>query len=144
LTVLEAEPILSWSDPPDLTYGTVLSSNQLDATANVPGNFAYDPTLGAVLDTGTNILSVIFTPADTMDYSSVTDSVKLLVLLAPIALNVHASNNAVILSWSDPGSRFVLQGASAVTAVFTNVPSAVSPYTNAVNGAQQFFRLVAQ
>jgi len=144
LTVSEAAPTLTWSNPPALAYGTALTTNQLDATANVPGSFAYDPSSGTVLDIGTNILSVVFTPADTVDYSSATYSVPLVVSFAPVALNVQIADNAIVLSWSDPSSLFVLQGAPAVTGVFTNVPDAVSPYSNAVTGAQQFFRLVAQ
>jgi hypothetical protein len=30
-----------------------------------------------------------------------------------------------------------------VTGVFTNVPGAASPFTNAITGSQQFFQLVA-
>ena len=54
----------------------------MNATANVPGSFAYNPTNGTVLNAGTNTLSVIFTPTDTVDYSSVTDSVSLVVFAA--------------------------------------------------------------
>ena len=35
---------------------------------------------GTVLNAGTNMLSVVFTPADTVDYSSGTDSVSLVVI----------------------------------------------------------------
>jgi len=31
----------------------------------------------------------------------------------------------------------------AVTGVYTNVPGAASPYTNAITGSQEFFRLMA-
>ena len=31
---------LTWTTPDPITYGTVLSSNQLNAAANVPGGFA--------------------------------------------------------------------------------------------------------
>jgi hypothetical protein len=69
-------PVITWAQPGPIIYGTALSTNQLNATASLPGNFAYSPTNGAVLNTGTNTLSVIFTPTDTVDYSSATDTVN--------------------------------------------------------------------
>ena len=47
-----------------------------------------------MLNASTNTLSVIFTPADTLDYSSVTDSVTLVV--APAPLTVAAANAGVL------------------------------------------------
>jgi hypothetical protein len=90
LTITMAEPVLGWTNPASITYGAPLDSNQLNAAASVPGGFAYIPTNGAVLDAGTNALSVIFTPVDTVDYDSATDSVSLVVSPAP--LTVTASN----------------------------------------------------
>ena len=143
LIITMAVPMLSWSTPSTITYGTSLSSNQLNATANVPGGFSYNPSCGAVLAPGTNLLSVQFTPTDAVDYSDATDSVSLVVSLVPIALNIQLVNNNVILSWNDPDAVFTLQGATAATGVFTNVPGAGNPYTNAITGAQQFFRLTS-
>lgn len=80
LVVLPATPLLIWTNPAPVSYGTAISSNQLNAFANVPGSFAYNPTNGTVLNPGNNTLSVIFTPTDTVDYNSVTDTVNLLVL----------------------------------------------------------------
>jgi hypothetical protein len=74
-----AAPVITWATPAPITYGTALSSNQLNATANVPGSFAYNPPIGTVLNEGTNLLSVNFTPNDTVDYSSATASVGLVV-----------------------------------------------------------------
>jgi hypothetical protein len=143
LSITMAAPVLNWTTPSAVTYGTALGSNQLDATANVPGSFAYNPSAGTVLNPGTNTLSVIFIPADTVDYSSATGNVSLVVSVVPIALNIQLAGNYVILSWNDPASVFALQTAPAATGVFTNVPGAASPYTNAITGAQQFFQLVA-
>jgi len=97
LNATPATPIITWANPAPLPFGAVLSSSQLDATANVPGSFAYSPTNGTVLNTGTNTLSVIFTPTDTIDYTSATNSVSLVVLpFASLAqcLNVHWINDA--------------------------------------------------
>jgi len=36
-TVNQATPIITWSNPADITYGTALSATQLSAVASVPG-----------------------------------------------------------------------------------------------------------
>jgi O-glycosyl hydrolase len=86
--------LLTWTNPAAITYGTALSSNQLNATASVPGSPAYSPALGIVLSSGTNTLSVIFTPTDTVDYSSATSSVSLVVLPAPLTVTAANANRA--------------------------------------------------
>ena len=58
-------PTLAWLNPAPITYGTALSSNQLNASASVPGTFIYNPAAGTVLNSGTNVLTVNFTPTDT-------------------------------------------------------------------------------
>ncbi|MGH9744003.1 MAG: beta strand repeat-containing protein, partial [Candidatus Acidiferrum sp.] len=65
LTVNKATPTITWSAPPSaITYGTALSSTQLNATASVPGTFVYSPALGVILNAGPQTLSVTFTPTD--------------------------------------------------------------------------------
>ena len=39
----KATPTITWATPAAITYGTALSATQLDATASVPGTFAYTP-----------------------------------------------------------------------------------------------------
>ena len=41
INVLSATPTLTWSNPPDISYGTPLGAGQLNATANVAGTFSY-------------------------------------------------------------------------------------------------------
>ena len=61
-----------------ITQGTALGSQQLDATASVPGNFVYTPAAGTVLAAGNaQTLSATFTPTDTADYNSASVSVKI-------------------------------------------------------------------
>lgn len=81
-------PAITWNNPADITYGTALSSTQLNATANVPGSFYYAPAAGTVLSTGYQPLSVTFTPADTNAYRSTTKSVTLLVKSAPASITL--------------------------------------------------------
>jgi alpha-L-rhamnosidase len=75
-----ATPVITWGAPAAISYGTALSASQLDATANVPGSsFAYNPPGGTVLNAGTATLTVVFTPTDTVDYTSATQTVSLVV-----------------------------------------------------------------
>jgi hypothetical protein len=84
--------VLTWTNPPAIVYGMALSSNQLNATATIPGAFAYSPPAGTVLDAGTNVLSVVFSPSNTTLYSSVTDTVSLVV--SPVLLTITANNES--------------------------------------------------
>ena len=59
-----ATPTITWPAPASITYGTALSSTQLNATANFAGTFAYTPAAGTVLNAGPQKLSVTFTPSD--------------------------------------------------------------------------------
>ena len=73
INVDQATPTITWANPADITYGTALSTTQLDATASVPGTFAYTPASGTVLHAGNGqTLSVTFTPTDTADYTTAT------------------------------------------------------------------------
>jgi hypothetical protein len=78
--------VLTWANPAPITYGTALGAEQLNATANVPGVFAYNPTANTVLSVGTNKLSVLFTPTATNDYQSVTDVVSIVVSPATVTV----------------------------------------------------------
>jgi hypothetical protein len=48
-------------------------------------------------------------------------------------------NHQLVLSWTNAG--FTLQSAPDLTATFTNIPAATSPFTNPLTAPQQFFRL---
>ncbi|NDB95976.1 MAG: hypothetical protein EBZ78_07430, partial [Verrucomicrobia bacterium] len=70
VTVSKATPVLTWSNLPDLSYGTALGAAQLNASCPVPGNLSYSPSAGTVLNVGTNPITVTFTPTDTANYDS--------------------------------------------------------------------------
>ena len=82
LTVTQATPVISWAAPGSITVGTALTAAQLNATANVPGSFTYNPGFGAVLTAGTSTLTAVFTPTDNTDFLSQTASVPLVVSAA--------------------------------------------------------------
>src|ERR1041385_4247288 len=79
LTVNKAAPTITWATPAAIAVGAALSATQLDATASVAGTFAYNPASGTVPAAGTQTLSVTFTPTDSTDYTTATDSVSLTV-----------------------------------------------------------------
>jgi len=79
LTVTRATPIVTWPAPEAVSYGTALSTSQLNATALVPGTFHYNPAAGEVLEVGTHTLSLTFTPTDTIGYTVVQATVSLAV-----------------------------------------------------------------
>jgi len=79
LTVNKATPTVSWTTPAAITFGTVLSATQLDASPSVPGTSVYSPAAGTIPAAGTDTLSVTFTPTDTTDYNNFSGTVQLTV-----------------------------------------------------------------
>ena len=76
-------PVLTWAAPAAIVLGTPLGAPQLNAAASVPGTFAYSPAAGTLLTTGTQTLTVTFTPDDTARYSTATASQSLTVTAPP-------------------------------------------------------------
>src|SRR5205823_4980515 len=93
LTVTQAAPVITWANPASITYGTALSATQLNATASVPGTLVYAPATGSIPASGTDTLSVTFTPTDTTDYTTGTKTVSLTVTQA-----------TAVISWANPAS----------------------------------------
>jgi autotransporter-associated beta strand protein len=89
--VIAATPMLTWSTPAAIAYGTPLGSAQLNATASwngqpVDGSFTYAPLAGLVLGAGTEqTLSVVFTPLDT-NFSTASASVTIDVTRASLSV----------------------------------------------------------
>jgi hypothetical protein len=80
-------PVITWSTPADITYGTALGPAQLNATANVPGTFAYTPAAGTVLNAGPGqTLSLTFTPSNLTLYDPTAVSTNINVLPAPLTV----------------------------------------------------------
>jgi subtilase family serine protease len=78
-------PTITWATPAAITYGTALSTTQLDASSGgVQGTFAYTLAsvpvkVGTVLGVGSQTLLATFTPNDTTTYNSATATVQLTV-----------------------------------------------------------------
>ena len=94
INVIEKDtPVINWTTPTDITSGTVLGVDQLNATASVAGTFVYTPAIGTVLSVGANQnLKVDFTPTDAVNYNTATNTVT---------INVIEKNNPVI-NWTTP------------------------------------------
>lgn len=125
LTVTIASTIVTWATPAPITYGAALTTNQLDATANLPGTFAYSPSLGTLLNAGTKVLSVVFTPTDTVHYQTVTDTVSQVVSPAP--LTVTAASSPVLKARPIPFSPAQLSACKTVTTSRPRIVAAQPP-----------------
>jgi hypothetical protein len=122
LTVNPATPPVIWPSPSPITYGTELSSTQLDATSTVVGSFVYSPDSGTVLHAGLGqTLSVTFTPFNTDDYTTVDANTTIDVMPATPILTWPKPDS---ITYGTPLSAQQLDAAASWTVAFTptNVP----------------------
>ncbi len=141
LTVTQATPVITWNNPTAITYGTALSATQLNATATVGGSFVYTPAAGAVLNAGTQTLSVTFTPTDATNYKSVTQTAQIVVNKA--TLTVTAANASRIYNTANPTFTGTITGAvngdtfteSFTTTAILSSPVGTYPITPTAAGA---------
>jgi hypothetical protein len=157
LTVTQGVPLVTWINPGPIILGAALSSVQLNATANVPGSFAYTPTNGTVLNAGANTLSVIFTPTDTVDYKNVTDTVSLVVsatsVAPPLIQSATQSSNSFTFTWTATATQtYQIQTTTDVTQTnWTTLGGTITATNSTMTNsepiganAQQFYRVVVQ
>lgn len=86
-------PLIAWSTPADIVYGTALGAAQLNATTTPAGTFSYSPPAGTVLHaSNAQVLSVTFTPSDTATYLSSTTNVLINVLKAPLTITANSTS----------------------------------------------------
>ncbi|MBS1555191.1 MAG: gliding motility-associated C-terminal domain-containing protein, partial [Bacteroidetes bacterium] len=102
---LKDNPIITWTAPATISYGTTLTATQLNATANVPGVFVYTPAAGTLLNAGTNqTLSVTFTPTDGVTYNTISSNTQISVSKA----NLNATANDASRAYGQPNPTFTL------------------------------------
>jgi hypothetical protein len=116
-TIAVKAPLITWSNPADIIYGTALDSTQLnatasDATASVPGNFTYTPPAGTVLSAGNNTLHVDFVPEDTLNYSDASKDVTINV--TPLDIQVTADAQTKVYGQPDPSLTYQITSSSLV------------------------------
>jgi outer membrane protein OmpA-like peptidoglycan-associated protein len=76
----KTKPKITWFNPTPITNPTPLSGTQLNATANVPGKYTYNPAAGTVLAPGKHPLNVKFSPDDKETYEELEANVTISVL----------------------------------------------------------------
>jgi hypothetical protein len=91
IVVDRATPVITWSAPQPIVYGTALGGAQLNATAEVAGWFSYSPSAGTTLAAGTHNLQVTFTATDFTHYTAATKTVTLVV-----------EPQAPVITWNNP------------------------------------------
>jgi hypothetical protein len=99
-TVRRGTPILSWSAPLPITYGTLLTATQLDATASVPGTLTYTPTANTMPGAGSVSLLAYFKPTDATDYAPAQLTRTLTVNQASTSVIVATNNISVVANTS--------------------------------------------
>jgi 6-phosphogluconolactonase (cycloisomerase 2 family) len=115
------DPGVAWSAPTPITYGTALSSTQLNATAEVAGTFSYTPAAGTVLGAGAQTLSVTFTPTDIADFIPVTTTVTITVNKATPTITWAAP---AAITYGTPLGSAQLDASSTVGGNFSYTPAA--------------------
>ncbi len=135
LTVTRAMPAIAWPMPAPIAYGAALCATELNATASVPGTFAYTPAAGEVLAAGTHMIRVTFTPADAAGYTTAQAAVSLTVtrakpaiawpMPAPIAYGAALSATELNATASVPGTFVYIPAEGAVLAAGTHKPSVI-------------------
>jgi hypothetical protein len=126
--VNQATPVITWSNPATITYGTALSATQLNATASVPGTLTYTPASGAILSVGTQTLNVNFVPTDTIDYTSASDSVSIQVLaglalssILPTSANYGSAATTITLTGTGFSTNSIVQlNGTTITSSFVS------------------------
>jgi hypothetical protein len=154
LTISKAQPVITWSNPAAITYGTALSATQLNASTGVAGTFVYTPAAGTVLNAGANqTLSVTFIPTDTTDYNNATQTVQITVSKAtptivwsnPAAISFGTALSATQLNASTgvagtfvytPAAGTILNAGTNQTLSVTFTPTDTTDYNNATQTVQ--------
>jgi hypothetical protein len=129
ILVGQLTPVVTWSQPGAIIYGTplgaLLNPAALNGTAPVPGSFTYTATpaggsataiTGAsVLHAGSYILTATFTPTDTTTYKTVTGTASLTVNQATPAIGLASSASPVFVQSSVTLTATVSSAASVPT-----------------------------
>jgi Flp pilus assembly CpaE family ATPase len=147
VTVAKATPTVSWLEPAPITCVTALSDAQLNASASVPGRFAYTPSAGELLAPGKHVLHATFTPEDTSGYTTGQATVELTVVKptptiawptpAPVTYGTKLSETQLSATASVPGTfsyspgEGAILGAGTHTPVVTFVPKDTASYNTA-------------
>ncbi len=91
-TTIKQTPVINWTTPADITYGTALSETELNATVDVNGTLTYSPAAGTILNAENNQeLSVTFTPEYPDSVYEGSTNVRINVTKAALAVTSDAT-----------------------------------------------------
>jgi Flp pilus assembly CpaE family ATPase len=134
---------VEWPAPEPIPYGTPLSAVQLNATATVPGSFAYTPGPGYMLPAGTHTLWVTFNPEGATGDAPLQTAVSITVTKgtpaitwpepAAIASGVALSAAQLNATSSVPGSFVYSPAAGEVLSAGSHTLSVTFTPTNGAN-----------
>ena len=120
--VAKATPVITWNNPADIIYGTLLSEIQLNATTDIDGEIVYTPASETKLNAGNNQeLKVDFTPVDAINYN-----------IADKTVSINVAKATPVIIWNDPAdiiygillSETQLNATADIDGVFTYNPAA--------------------
>lgn len=117
-------PTINWPAPANMVYGTPLGADRLNATADTPGTFVYDPPVGSIPHAGSSQpLAVSFLPDNQQDWRPVTATVYVDVL--PALLTITADNKSRAFGQNNPELTWTVTGlvAGDTAAVLTGSPA---------------------
>jgi Flp pilus assembly CpaE family ATPase len=122
LAVSKSTPAITWPESGPILNGAPLSAAQLNATATVPGTFAYEPSAGEVLAPGSHNLSVTFTPADMLN-STLVEATTLLTVVetSPTSISWPAPSP---IAYGTPLGDAQLNATAPVPGSFQYAPAA--------------------
>ena len=116
-TVTKVTPVITWSTPSPISYGTPLSDTQLNASSTTPpGTCAYTPASGTVPNPGSNVLQAVLSPTDSARYNTATS-------LVTIVVNPTISVTAGIHGTIVPGGTVTVPYGGATNFVVSGVDS---------------------
>lgn len=121
LVISKATPVIIWSNPAAINFGTALSSTQLNATSTVAGTFAYTPVIGTIPPVGTNTLSTVLTPTDASNYNTVSATVQIVV-----------NNNSATLSLSNLNQTYDGTPKAVTATVSPNIAGVTVTYNGSL------------
>jgi len=129
IDVNRSVPVLTWNTPAAISFGTALGAAQLNASATVAGSFLYTPAAGSFPNGGAGrVLSVLFTPTDSLNYTNASTNV---------ALDVNKSAQSI--SFGALGAKLLTDlpfvigatSSSALPVTFTSSNNAVATVSGA-------------
>jgi hypothetical protein len=144
LTVNKGTSTVTWANPTGISYGTLLSATQLNASLSVPGacTYASNP-VGTQLAAGTQTLAATCTPTDPANYT--TPAVKNATLIvSPTLLTVTAPSFVLAANAPVPSSLtpvytgFLNSDTAATSGVVTTPASCSTTYAGTGTGSASF------